>query len=129
MLRSPAFAVFDQCYLFARLFRDSPPTRLWTSVKDELGAMCGLCFLLRADLGAQGFPKAYMCDSSPTGYAVIRTEASVEELRSEAGLGVYGGWSVGLDREVDMKMSNVEDAPCLDDLPPIRLSGNLCSTG
>ena len=42
-----------------------------------------------------------MVDASPTGYGVIRTPASVDELREEACLAGYGGWTLEGERALE----------------------------
>lgn len=122
VLRRPLFSIIDKCYVFIRLHRGDPPVRLWPAVRDELGALAGVAFFLQVDLASTWYPFAYMCDASPTGYAVIRAPAGEEELRAEAGLGVYGGWSVSLDRAIDEACGVVIDA-LPEELPELWVDG------
>ncbi len=67
-------------------------------VKDELGALAGLVIFLEVRFALPWSPVAYMTDASPSGYGVLVTAAKVEELRQEAPLGGYGGWTLQADR-------------------------------
>ncbi len=55
----------------------------------------------RVELSLPWAREMYLTDNSPLGYAVLSSPASVKELRDEARLSHFGGWTVRLARTAD----------------------------
>ena len=128
LLLRPGFSILDRSYEFCRIHREgAQPVLLWEVVKDELGACAGIGLLVEVDFSLPWCLWAYMCDSSPFGYAVIRARSSVEELRSEAILAAYGGWGLEADRSLEEEIHGQEPgiAEAIKRLPAVPLPRQL----
>jgi hypothetical protein len=126
-LHRAGLSILDRSYVFCRELRTEGLVRLWESVKDELGALCGIAPFLEVQLALRWGRFAYMSDSSPSGYAVIRTEAEEEELQIESALAGYGGWSVEGDYEVATALEghDPEIVDAVQKLPKVPLPRRL----
>ena len=88
------YFVWDQVYEFARRTPRQVAQDLPRGVLRELAAAFGVGPYLRCRLSLPYFRLALMTDASPTGGAVVVTEATDSELRENGRLGTRAMWIV-----------------------------------
>ena len=98
LIERGALSIFNSVYHFCRTYRHKPRMDIPKEVLRELAAAAAIAPLLGVNLGAQWVEKVYLFDASTIGGAVGCSEATTEELRSEARWASRGGWCVWLGR-------------------------------
>ena len=83
ILNCCALACFDEVYAFVRSPRPHDLVLLPLGVRRELRAVANLRGYMFADWRSELSPTTFMTDASPSGGALISTEASPENLASE----------------------------------------------
>ncbi len=68
--------------------------RLWPEARLELNTLAMISPFLFTNLEARWSPLAYKLDSSNTGFGIVETEVSKEELRAEARFGPLPSWPI-----------------------------------
>ena len=93
MMSRGLLSVLDQTYHWVRGHRSSDRLlSLPQEVRRELAALSSLLPLVGQRWDAHWMRTAFMFDASDWGSGVCETDASFEELRSEAQWAVRGGW-------------------------------------
>ena len=98
MCQRSALSIWDTVYGFVEAHRGQGMKPLPMSVRQELQAAVHTAIFLDAPMKLPWASKVLMTDSGPEGGAVISTEATVPEVRAEAGYAESRGWSVALHR-------------------------------
>ena len=102
LVNRPLLSVFSAVYAFINVYWNARyiEMTLWDSVDAELRALLGLLPFFSSSLSIPWAPYAYEVDAGPGKVAILRSPASVEELRVLGRLAERGGWLL-LDESSD----------------------------
>ena len=80
-----AMCLFDSVFAFVEAYRnDKAEHNLWEAVVDELTAVYYTAPLMQVNLSAPWATVVHATDACDSGYGVVATEATLEEVRAEA---------------------------------------------
>ena len=91
-------AILDEVYEWVRLHRGQPHRSLTPGVRNELRALAAMSIYFHADLSMEWHEWAFMTDPSFTGYGVLGTRATVQELRQASASAAFGSSSTSAER-------------------------------
>ena len=120
LLARPAFSIFQDVYLLIQRSRSLEWIQLTPAVRREIAAISNVAFLLKTDFSQPWLGKALMTDASPTGGALVSTDATASQCREEAAWASSGGWVVNLEEEGDLTTE------CRTDTGPETSSSSTC---
>ena len=105
-----ALSFLDETYHFIRNSRQDVQLWLPEEVRQELLALAALSFLLFTNMQTPWLLQVFATDSCDKGFGVVKTEASLAELRAEARHTEMRGWTVALeDTYADIEESIWQD--------------------